>query len=225
MATSHVAARSGAPRLSIGHLLTWLVCCCLYLAMIRQLFPRQPTFAELLPIVAAAATDGAAWAGLAVFLSRRTRNVRWHIEPGEWLLAILGARLISFVLLETWLDGMFRTPAFVLSGVTCCLLVLPTLSRRLPTMWRLFFGLLVLVHLLPILDNCFAVFFQANSSTLDTACRFLQRVRTPLTGALVVLFAGLDIRFHGFKKWSWLHWLGLVICLAMLLPVVFAHVL
>lgn len=206
---------AASPRLSLGHLLLWAACCAAYLAVFRQLAQQQPTVSGMLLIVVATTIDGTALAGLAIFVTRRIRDVRWEIEPGEWLLAIVGARLVAYLLLETWLARAVTSRSNVLAAFTCFLLVMPLLSRKLPTLWKVFFALLVLAYLWPMLTVCLSIWFQLEIDFLDTTARIMQISTVWVFASLVLIVGFLDLR--EVRSRTWLHWIGLAGCLATLI--------
>ena len=209
------------PRLGVGHLLLWIVCCCVYLAVVRELREQSPSALGVFLIIVATAIDGTALAGLLLFLYRRFVGSSLAPEPGEWLLAIMGARLTLHLLLQTWLEPVFSTPAAVLAGATCALLVLPTLDRQLSENWKILFVLLVVVYLLPMIDVGWSI-FGIPPRGLSQIAQWLNLSRPGIVAGLVLAFSIEDQRrtrriYRGIPtmpSWSWLHWLGVANCLA-----------
>ena len=173
-----------------------------------------PTILGVSIIVVASAIDGLALMGAVLFCFRRFQRRAARIEPGEWLLAILGFRLAARLLLQTWLSPTFQNPEAVVHGFSCALFVLPTLQRKLATRWKVMFGVISLLYLLPI---CFEVVWPIVFGTRPWGADiFLNGRGLPpglTTAALVFGLSLFEIRFRRDSNWSWLHWTGVGVCL------------
>lgn len=174
-------------------------------------------------VIVAAAIDGLSLAGVVLFAIRRVRrNDHILTEPGEWLLAIMGTRLVLHLLLQTYLKPTFQNPGVVLDGFICALLVLPTLDRKLPALWKLLFGLLAMLYLLPLVIVGTTIVFNAASPLLMRLSSTLQHWRGLVTWGFVLAFCWFDVRTRRTERlqslptpeWSWLHWVGIAACLA-----------
>src|SRR6185437_4890762 len=87
------AGLQSPPRLSVRHLLLWIAACGVVMAAVRHLSTDQPGVLGVLLASGYAATCGAAWVGLGVWVVRAARGATWPVEPGHWLLVVLGVRL------------------------------------------------------------------------------------------------------------------------------------
>ena len=87
------------PPLSVGHLLLLTACYALYLSVVRSQAKAGPGVVGALLVCVFALGPGTAWAGCAVFLARRWRRARWPVEPGHWLLVVVGAQAALEVVL------------------------------------------------------------------------------------------------------------------------------
>jgi hypothetical protein len=201
------AASSEAPRLGISHLLLWTGCCAAYFAVVRQFVAGEPGALGFLLVVLQALAAGAAWAGLAVFVTRRFRGAPYPIEAGEWLLASMGAALAVESVLRLGLGKVFGSPDAVLAAVTCCLLVVPALARSLPSRWKAFFLLLAMLHAWPLAIAGARVLFGLHADALARIAHFAQQARLPTGALLLAACATLDYR-RGERR-GWLHWIGI----------------
>ena len=199
------------PRFGLAHPLLWTACFCGYLAVVRALSQQQIGWVGA--VVATLQAIGGGWVGLLIFASRRLRRAGWPIEPGEWLLAVLGTRLVLEVSLAQVPKAFFTAPETVLAALTGCLLVVPALSRRLPTPWKVLFCVLALLYSGPLLAICLQFGPPEHQVTLTQIARFISWLRSGVTASLVVVVAGV-VHFRG-RRFGWLHWAGLGVCLWM----------
>ncbi|MEX0710806.1 MAG: hypothetical protein WD278_00565, partial [Pirellulales bacterium] len=93
----------------MAHLLLWMAGCALFLSILRQLADVRPGPLGSVIVVAASLGPGAAWAGLLVLIGRWLRGSPWPVEPGHWLLAILGAiaQNLDFLLPNDFFDPRY----------------------------------------------------------------------------------------------------------------------
>ncbi len=204
------ASISLPPRLGLSHLFLWMTCCAIYLAAVGEMSKQEPGVIGLAIVSMTAVGYGVALAGLLIFLSRRIRRVRWPIEPGEWLLTALGGKLISELAMHRWLvPDYVRSPGGVAAAITCCLLVLPILSRHVAKPWKAYFCLVLLFFVKPLIDYCLVLLdLHANlASPISAAVAEWIQYRwliLPLLAAIVCVY---DHRHRLLR--GWLHWAGL----------------
>jgi hypothetical protein len=192
----------------VGHLLLWVAACSVYIAAVRAALTEKPDLVGLGIVALQAIGHGAALAGAAVFVWRRVRGRPWPIEPGEWLLAVLGGRLAAELVIYDWLITYLRSPGGFVSAITCCLLVLPLLSRRLEVPWKVFFLLMLLLFARPTVEVCFAA-LKSQAGFLETvrdSWLWLEQNRAwillPLAGAITAY------EIFRRRQRTWLHWVG-----------------
>lgn len=210
------------PKFGIGHLLLWTACCAAYLAIVRAIAVDEPGFVGFLILLLLAMIEGASWAGLAIFISRRFRGVRWPIEPGEWLLAIFGARLLVEAALKSVLSETFDHDVLILMGATSCLLIVPAFSRHLAVMWRICFCLMAVVYALPVFSTCLAIWLRDPIPNMFVlrANILLEVVQRPILSlAVLAIFAIYDLRSR--SRHGWLHFVGLGVCCTTLAARIF----
>lgn len=204
------------PKFGVAHLLLWTACCAAYLAIVRAMAVDEPGFVGFLILLLLAMIEGASWAGLAIFISRRFRGVRWRIEPGEWLLAIFGARLLLEVLLRTALSRVFDNHLAILGGATSCLLIVPALSRHMSPAWRVCFCALAAVYAIPVVSACLRIWLHVPIPNFAVAGAAPRSIILPML-PLVVLFIFVMIDFRNLVARGWLHFVGAAVCLAILI--------
>ena len=119
---------------------------------------------------------------------------------------VLGVRLALEMLLGFRPGEVFATPDAVISAVTCCALVLPTLDRKQPVLWKAIFGVLVLVYAIPLLGICLSVWFGFAPDSLSRLAWIATWMRLVLSPALP-LVASLYLAYRG-QRAGWLHWIG-----------------
>lgn len=196
------------PSLGIVHLLLWTACCAAVFGLARALMHERAGAGGAIVLVLVAMGHGAAWAGLAITLARTFRGRTWPIEPGQWLLALLG--VLAAV---EWLTGftaprrILRDPQGVVLAITGCAFVVPLFSRRLPLGWKWLFGAFSLLCAAPLL-------FALVASQIDMPVA-LGRVASQLTLkrilALTAVGAGvLAACERDRRQRTWLHWAGIV---------------
>jgi hypothetical protein len=195
----------------MAHLLLWMAGCALFLSIVRQLADVRPGPLGSAIVVAASLGPGAAWAGLLVLIGRWLRGSPWPVQPGHWLLAILGARLALDAALRLMLAKQPASSQAIVDAVTCCLLVLPTLSQTVPALWKVFFSLLVLLIGAPLALIYLNAWFGLELGPLAHAARAASAWSGALGCLLIGLFALVD---HGRgRRHGWLHWTGLAVWL------------
>jgi hypothetical protein len=218
-------ATTSPPPFGVGHLLLWVTGCAAYLAAVRALVDQSPGLLGLSIVAVQAAGYGAALAGLAIFISRRVRGRPWLIEPGEWLLALLGAQLVAELSIYRFVSKDYlRSPGGFLAALFCCLLTLPLLSRRLPSAWKLFFLIVLLFFARPVVVLCLTGLDHPLGATLasNEPWSWLEGHRFWLLPLLAAGLVGYEL-FRGRRR-TWLHWAGLAafvwyLAMLRLLPV------
>ena len=203
------------PRLSVGHLLLLTACYALYLSAVRSQAKAEPGLVGALLVCVFALGPGVAWAGCAVFLWRRWRGARWPVEPGHWLLAVIGAQAALEVILQLLPEGLFRSPGAVSTAFTACFLVVPALSRKLPAAWKGLFCLLAGLCAAPLLLVCLSFAFPIEGKIVDQVARLAVAAK-PVAAMSLVLGLEAWERFHGTSR-NWLHGLGVVAFVWMML--------
>jgi hypothetical protein len=80
-------AAAPAPRLGIGHLMLWTLCCAVYWALIREVNARSSS--QIQAGLFSSIMTGAVFAGVITLISMRVRGgPRLLKHPGHWLLLI-----------------------------------------------------------------------------------------------------------------------------------------
>ncbi|MEX0712141.1 MAG: hypothetical protein WD278_07310, partial [Pirellulales bacterium] len=122
-----------------------------------------------------------------------------------------GARLALDAALRLMLAKQPPSSQAVVDAVTCCLLVLPTLSQTVPPLWKVFFSLLVLLIGAPLAIIYLDAWFGVELPPLTRAGRAAAAWSGALGCLLIGLFALVD---HGRgRRHGWLHWTGLAVWL------------
>jgi len=202
--------RSGAspPRLGAAHLLLWVTMVSVYFAIARSLLGDQkPGLVGLLILLGQAAVAGAAWSGLSITANRVCRHQSFAIEPGQWLLVVVGLRLLLEALLHFKPGELFSAPGAVVSVFTCCLLVLPTTDRRLSYPWKLLFGALVVMYSAPLMAAAGHVWLDVSlalPAEIAVSAVWLKLVFSLL---MPLLLAGW-MQYRGARS-PWLHGVGI----------------
>lgn len=213
-AKSVFRARSAiGQRLGVGDLLLWLTFVSIYFGIVRMKQPESDVGLLGLALLLAQATIAAtSWSGLWVVIFRSLRGVPLPQAPGHWFLVVLGVRLA----VEVWLGfkpgEVFASPNAVVSATTCCVLVLPTLDRKLPALWKVLFGLLVLLYAIPLLGTCLSVWFDFAPANLSTVTLIAAWIRLIFSPSLPLL-ASLYSTYRG-ASYRGLHWVGITTWIA-----------
>src|SRR5689334_10741219 len=96
------AESPATPSLGIGHLLLWIACSSLLLtasiAIDRMIEAKlSVSLAEQRYVdCIRAIIEGPAVAALIIWMARRRRGMRFTVQPGEWLLVVVGLTAVSF---------------------------------------------------------------------------------------------------------------------------------
>jgi hypothetical protein len=92
----------------------------------------------------------------------------------------------------------------VTAALSCLATAVPTLSRRLPSVWKCFFGTLVLLDAGILLIA--AVDATKTVPALNDLTRAVGRVRLGVAATLPFVLSAWQLRFG--DRMSWMHWLG-----------------
>ncbi|HUY90918.1 MAG TPA: hypothetical protein VMV10_19435 [Pirellulales bacterium] len=204
------------PRLSVKYILLWIAGAAAAMAAVRRLNPVEPGAIGLLLVSGYAAGCGAAWTGLSLWIARALRGASWPVEPGHWLLVALGTRLALELAIRLGAPQAFVAPHAVLDAATCCLFVLPLLSRSLPALWKGCFAFLCLLAAWPLAMIVLESFGIGLPEPLAVSGMWVERQQSWLVALTAGGFALADWR--AWRKRTWLHWtgLGVVLWLALL---------
>jgi hypothetical protein len=212
------ASLQAPPRLSVRHLLLWIAACAPAMAAVRRLSADQPGVWGLLLVNGYAAGCGAAWVGLGVWMVRAARGATWPVEPGHWLLVVLGVRLALDLAIRLWLPRMFTSPESVLEAATCGCLVLPLLGRALSAIWESGFYVLLAIQAAPLTVAVLDGWLFWPPLWLARSAEWIGRSQSWLMALVVLGCAAFD--WPERRHRGWLHWLGLAVYLGMALAAV-----
>lgn len=202
-----------AKRPGIGHLILWMSCCAILFALSRSFLPERPAgLVGILLLSLLAAIYGACWAGCLVVVYRCLRSARPQIEPGEWLLFCLGLILAVEVVTKLLPDQFIIQKPSLQLAADCGVLVIPTLSRRLATRWKLLFVGFVLSYALPLCIVLGETLGLWPSIQLADPLSIIRQMRPYILSAMLAAVVILDAREKHCYSWS--HWLG-VACTAL----------
>ena len=218
-------ARSApSQRIGMGYLMLWLTFVSIYFGIIRMKQPQADIGLLGLALLLAQATiAGFSWSGLWILGNRWLRRIPLPQAPGHWFLVVLGVRLAVEMLLGFKPGEVFTSPNGVVSAATCCALVLPTLERKLPVIWKGLFGVLVLVYSTPLLAICLTVWFRISPDNLSLVNSIAVWMRLTLSLGLPLL-ASLYLAWRG-ERYRGLHWVGVGTWIAwsLLQPMLLDH--
>ncbi|HWB08901.1 MAG TPA: hypothetical protein VG826_06745 [Pirellulales bacterium] len=207
------------PRLGVGHLLVWVGCCGVFLGLARSLTEHPSGTLGAIFLTLVAAGYGAAWTGLVITLVRTLRGASWSIEPGQWLLAVLGV-VEAVEVLGGMASRWVRNPQAINDATALCAFVAPLLDKRLAHHWKWLFAAIAVVYALPLL-----IMLAGRGDMPDVLVRateILTPHRLAATAALAALAVALFDHFYvrGRKEErGWLHWTGIATALWLsLLP-------
>ena len=129
----------------------WVACCAIYLACVSLLAGEARTTFDILLVLGQSLLFGTCWAAGIVLLVQAISGHRLSVQPGHWLLALMGAVAACEVVLAFLPGDMFRHSSAVSHAIACWLFVLPMFARNLETRWKAYFAVLVTVYVLPII--------------------------------------------------------------------------
>jgi hypothetical protein len=170
-----------------------------------------------------AAGYGAAWTGLMITVARTARRAPWSIEPGQWLLAILGVVVGVEVVGEIATPRWLHDPQAVVEATAACTFVVPLFDRRLAQAWKWLFGALALAHAFPLVVALLVEQANAAGTLLHVAGQLTPR-RLTTTAAFsalaLAIFDRVRLAPRGGEGGGWLHWTGIATALWLaILPV------
>lgn len=207
-------SQTNLTRPGLRHMLLWLTMISLYFALAENLLDDRPrAVIGVFILVGQAVIAGAAWSGLLITLSRSWRRVAVIIEPGQWLMVVVGVRLLAEALLRLPVGQVFVVPEAMTGVCTCCVLVVPTLSKHLSMPWKLLFSLLAVSHGAPfglaVSQTVFGLPHVIHNE-LIAWWAFLLSLGIPPSLAIWLQMRG--------ERSTWLHWAGVSVwCLWLLL--------
>lgn len=149
---------------------------------------------------------GTAWLGLAITLTRMARGRPWPVEPGQWLLVVLGLMQAAELFGLVGARYGMRNPHAAVIALSACAFVPPTLSRRVEPRWKWFFAAASIVYALPLLVSVLAAQIDLPLAVLRAAGALSSRKLGVALAAAVVVLAVID---PGRKSRGWLHWAGI----------------
>ncbi len=202
------------PRPGLAQLLIWIVCFAVCLAVLRALASEPPKPPGVLSVLGIAICIATAWAGGVVLILRAASGARWPLEPGHWLLAVLGVDSIIDILLRITPQTVFAHPVLAHNALVCWLYVLPLFSRHLQPRWKALFLFIVFLYGAPLLLAALAVLGTPMSAISGKIAAVLWRASTPVAAGSVLTAALLDYR-RGRDR-DWMHWCGIAVFVAIM---------
>ena len=124
----------------------WVACCAIYLACVSLLAGESRTTFGILLVLGQSLLFGTCWAAGVVLVAQAISGHRISVQPGHWLLALMGAVAACEVVLACLPGDVFRHRSAVSHAIACWLFVLPMFARDLETRWKAFFAVLVTVY-------------------------------------------------------------------------------
>lgn len=201
-----------SPSLSIAHLLLWTGCCALFVALTRNLTARQPGSLGGILLMLLALGNGTAATGLSITLTRSFRGAPWPVEPGQWLLAALGAVAIVEMLVEGASGTWVQHPQRIVEAVAACAFAIPLFSKRLASSWKWLFAAISVLHAFPLL-----VAVSDAPHVLAQTLVYLTSSRLAAATAIGAVALAVSERTYPAAtadraaiKRCWLHWAGLM---------------
>lgn len=157
---------------------------------------------------------GAAWVGLLITVARTMSGAPWSIEPGQWLLAIVGIIAGVEVLGEILSPNWLRSPTGVVEASATCALIMPLLDKRLAARWKWLFGALAIVYALPLVTAVLIGQLDLPNAIGRAMANLTPQVSMAITAAAAVALSLFD-RFRETaverqpERPGWLHWTGI----------------
>jgi hypothetical protein len=213
---SATAASPDAWRPSLWHLMLWMTGCAVYFSLVRQFLRRAPDNpGQILLLSALALYTGLCWTGTVIALTQLWGHRRRVLEPGTWLLFSLGCILTVELLVEFLPEGFPLRADSLQIGGTCLALALPTLSRRLPLTWKVWFAVLALLMAAKMVWLLVSLTHGAPLS--EPAIKVYSLLRTTVGLSLLGIAMAGDLRLE--RRYGWLHWTGVLCAVIWLLLV------
>jgi hypothetical protein len=196
------------PRLGISHVMVWIACCAVYMGAARFTWAdaMRQNNGGFLPVSIAlhSLSSGAFLAGVFLFIVRRCRGLSFPIQPGEWLLTVLGLKigvsLASGVLVHLVTDLPFAGQNYARMA-TCWLFVIPVVFAGAPRRWRAFFWAVLITDIVLELQISLALIGTFQSSVFRGAIGLLP-------AAVLLVAVWLDLRRDPRRPWT--HWSGVL---------------
>lgn len=213
-------AEPPVPRLSILHLMLWMLCSGLYLALTQTTYTAQTGASHRYDSIQRATSvflgpiSGAMLAGSLVLIYSRIRSgSRMLRHPGHWLLLIgAGLKLVYLLMIGAALlvRGENIWP-FVLNGAIILAAIIPYLFaiRRTDVFrWKVLFGGMVALHVLHGLFY-FAIALEIHTTIgihLFTVLSSVANLGNLLLAGWLVVIAVIELCVD--QRRDWLHWTG-----------------
>ncbi len=194
-----------SPKLGVGHLLLWTGCCAFYLGLARLLIAGPAGSAGAIFLIFLAAGQGAAWAGLIITLTRSLQGRSSPVEPGQWLLAVMGV-MVAVELLAEFAGSALRSRQGVVFATTACAFITPLFSRRLARKWKALFGAFALLYAFPLLVAIMGDQVDLPDFLDRTAARMTPQRLATATALAAVALALFE---RNRARRGWLHWTGI----------------
>lgn len=197
------------PRFGIQHLLLWTACWGVYMALTRRYLGNDPGVSSLLSVALFGVGYSAGLLGLAICLTRQVSGATWPIEPGEWLLMMIGAVFVFSEVQAIAFPNLFNSSFRVLTALRCLLLLVPILGQSMPWRWKYLFAVLLSIHLGVVTY----LLLDGEPALTGRLGQFSALIIFHSNGALLdwvipVFWSAFDYRNH--SKYTWLHWLGII---------------
>jgi hypothetical protein len=204
--TSQQAAPESRPRLSILHLLVWTALVAVAMGVdtfaTRLYSPADPVAArewmqrtvapdQMVARSVRAMLTGAGLGGLLMYFARRRRGIPFPVEPGEWLLVVLGV------------DGFAQL---------CSVAARPLISGS-SSYLGVYFALLIVESLVPVVGYLLPVWF----GKLRGPWRRFFRAAVILAGIWLMMMIAFALTQLGFAYWAvgglrWIYLAMLILC-------------
>lgn len=147
---------------------------------------------------------GIAWTGTAIVIWRLS-FAKSSIEPGAWLLAILGIMFFFSTIVEFWPKDFLIVPEPVTQAMLCVALALPTLSKKMDVSWKIFLGALVI---LKVLFLSFVVLNARSIPLFPNAVEIVDHMWLATGGLVPIVITSATWKRR--SEFSFLHWVGIV---------------
>jgi hypothetical protein len=194
-------------RISLAFLVAWITCTAIYLAVLRGRAANQPGIVGGIIASLLAALAGIAWTGFAMVVHRIVRGNTHRIEPGEWMLFILGTAILLEVTTAVWPKRSFVAPQPVAAALVCLATAIPTFSRSMSPSWKCLLGLLVLLQSVVLILSATNANQIASVPTVILMSLFRLRQSLAIVGPLLVTV--WQVRLG--TRFSPLHWIGVAV--------------
>ena len=210
------------PRLGIMHLLVWITCTAILLAVNRllqdvDLASRPDEVIVVVVWVMYGIARGAGLGGLVLWIARHRHGVPFPVHPGEWCLACagIGATLrvlakLLFLVSFLWRDelspgGSMEVIVLTLCNLATAIVWLLACRRVQAGLWRFVFLLVFANYALSSLSFCcfWAPYHFGLLGSLS-----LLRLPVFLVPVLLIAITVGDLRRR--RRYPWTHWAGVL---------------